>query len=58
MQRLCWMHRIRLSIWKVESGNVNLYKKNLGYSYLQAIVEDIVPHHKKVGSKVESQLNI
>ena len=33
-------------------------KKSPGNSYLQAIVEDIVPHHKKVGSKVESQLNI
>ena len=54
------MHRIRISMWEVESGNVNVIKKNktLGDSYLQAIVEDIVPHHKKVGSKVESQLNI
>ena len=31
-------------------------KKSPGNSYLQAIVEDIVPHHKKLGSKVESQL--
>ena len=36
-----------------------IYKKQSpGNSYLQALVEDIVPHHKKVGSKVEGQLNI
>lgn len=37
---------------------MSVTKNSPGDSHLHALEEEIVPHHKKIGSQVESQLNI